>query len=126
MLTTDQAATAQPPTIQPTQPPTLQPTQPPTLQPTLQPTPTQEPTQPPVVASCSLINNNNALVNVRAAPNLEANVVTQLAPNDRVLAIGRLADSSWWQIPALDGSAWILASVVTADDGCAALAVVQP
>lgn len=49
--------------------------------------------------------------NVRATPG--GNVVTQINAGQNVRLVGRLADSSWFQIESSSGNGWVIASLLT-------------
>jgi uncharacterized protein YraI len=71
----------------------------------------------------------NDFVNVRAAPDINANRLGQLNAGQNAPARGRLADSTWVQInfpAAADGIGWVLASVAQINGDINSLPVVTP
>lgn len=56
----------------------------------------------------------NGNVNLRQGPGTDYAVVGTLTKGESLEVIGRNADSSWWQVSAPVGAAWVAASVVSA------------
>jgi uncharacterized protein YraI len=103
------------------------------------PTPTSLPTTaaptaaPTTAAPASTVTVSplagNDFVNVRAAPDINANRLGQLNTGQNAPARGRLADGTWLQInfpAAADGIGWVLASVAQATGDINSLPVVTP
>jgi len=60
--------------------------------------------------------SGNDIINLRNGPDTSYEVIGGLGANQTLPIIGRNADSSWWQVETVNGSAWIAASVVTANN----------
>ena len=76
---------------------------PPAAPPTPQPTPTPVPTP-----SFAAVRVDTAILNLRSAPNTSAPVLGQAAANSVWRTLGKLADSSWWQVCCIDRQrAWV-------------------
>jgi uncharacterized protein YraI len=95
---------------------------PPTFPP---PTPIILPTLPNFGA-CVIATSSVTTVNVRSGPGLNFPVVTQLPYQNMALALGRLADGTWWQVNYNGIIGWIAASVTRIGGNCAAIPVVFP
>lgn len=69
----------------------------------------------------------NTFANVRRRPTADDFVLLALTPQQTVVADGRLEDSSWVRVilPETGESGWVSASLVSADAGLEALAVVE-
>jgi uncharacterized protein YraI len=82
------------------------------IQYSLVPTTGTPPTQPPSNPTGATVTINTGSLNVRSAPIIGNNVLTQV-PNRGVYAIiGRNADSSWWQIQVGATTGWVNARYV--------------
>jgi len=67
------------------------------------------------------------VINVRTLPTTEANIADTLAPEETVIANGRLADSSWVRVHAPNGqNGWVFAALLDGQDALDTLAVVEP
>lgn len=92
------------------------------------PTPAPATTAPTSTVTVSPLPDND-FVNVRAAPDINANRLGQLDKGQNAPARGRLADSTWVQInfpAAADGIGWVLASVAQLNGDINTLPVVTP
>jgi uncharacterized protein YraI len=111
-----------PPTPTPAPPP-------PTSLPTAAaPTPAPAATAPTSTVTAGPLPDND-FVNVRAAPDVNANRLGQLDKGQNAPVRGRLADSTWLQInfpAAADGIGWVLASVAQVNGDLNAVPVVTP
>ncbi|MCS7087379.1 MAG: LCP family protein [Thermoflexales bacterium] len=90
----------------------------PALQPTAQPTPLPA-DQPFVVVPLGDV------VNVRAAPSLNAPVIGFLRSQQRAPILGKSANELWWQVLFRGQPAWVNASVVTTVGNLVRVPVVQ-
>ena len=86
---------------------TVQAALPPPLEPALTPTPTPPPTEPTAYV-------NAPLLNLRAAPNTEAEIIGQL-PTGAALPISGSHPNwpDWWQVRYNDAPGWVYAPLVT-------------
>ncbi len=64
-------------------------------------------------------------VNVRNAPQTDADVVGKLQPGDVVSANGRITDGSWLRVSLPDGYGWVYAPLVSSTEDVSRLEVVQ-
>lgn len=64
-------------------------------------------------------------VNLRSGPGTDYEIVGTLSSGQSSEIVGRNADSSWWQVSAPAGLAWVAASMVTANNVDASLPVVE-
>ncbi len=100
---------------------------------------TAAPSPSPVAAPTSVLptatpapvraKTNEALVNVRAAPNTNAEVVVRLQKDVALTLLGRTADGQWYQINVTGRSApaWVFGETITVTAGDAkTLPVVNP
>jgi uncharacterized protein YraI len=76
----------------------------------------------PVSTTCA-VGNPSVTVNVRATVSTESAVVTQIIAGTTAQVIGRLADSSWWQINYNGITGWTSATVVEASGDCSGVPV---
>ncbi|MCB9076486.1 MAG: SH3 domain-containing protein [Anaerolineaceae bacterium] len=116
--------------IQPAEPTaTNTPVSTPTLEPTATPvpaTPTPSPIPDPMIKVDEALGNQ---VNVRSGPGTVYPVVTQFAPGQEAMVLGRNEDGSWWQISLPEAATgWIFGELVTfiGDDGSIAVAEAPP
>jgi uncharacterized protein YraI len=77
--------------------------------------PQPQPTQPPNPTGATLMVNTGSL-NVRSAPIVGNNILTQIPRSGVYVIIGRTADSSWWQIQVGTLSGWVNARYVVASN----------
>jgi len=89
--------------------------------PTLLPPPSPTPAQ----AAPTLIVVSEFL-NVRAGPGTAYPKIGELARSASVRALARSADGRWWQIAYGDGTGWVSAEYVIADQAALALPTVSP
>jgi micrococcal nuclease len=89
--------------------------------PTLLPPPSPTPAQ----AAPTLIVVSEFL-NVRAGPGIAYPKIGELARSASVRALARSADGRWWQIAYGDGTGWVSAEYVIADQAALALPTVPP
>lgn len=105
------------PTYTPTHTSTPSPTDTPqptsTPEPTDTPTPLPSPTEIPLASTVTATESN---VNLRSGPGTDYEVIGTLFSGESLEIVGRNADSSWWQVSAPNGLAWVAASVVTASN----------
>lgn len=80
----------------------------------------------PATGGCILATTSSTVVNVRNAPDLNAPVVTQLSLQQVATVIGRLADSSWWQVIVNGVTGWVSGSVTRVGGNCSAVAATTP
>jgi quercetin dioxygenase-like cupin family protein len=68
------------------------------------------------------------VINVRYTPSTQAKVISTVAPNDTLMATGRLADSSWLRVrlPQDGRAGWIKASLLSSKGDIETLSVVEP
>lgn len=95
---------------------------PPTAFPTVQPTATLAPLPPSAVCIAGSLTGN--LVNVRSSPSTSTPVVTTLVGLNVATVIGRLPDTSWYQVSANGQTGWMSATVVRLGGPCQAIPVV--
>ena len=114
-------------TATPTEPlPTNTPTSlPPTETPV--PTPTEAPPTeiPPTEVLEPVILAGDSNINLRSGPGTDYETVGILGSGGSLKIVGRNADSSWWQVSASEGLAWVAASVVTANNVDDSIPVVE-
>jgi len=89
----------------------------PTLLPPPSPTPAQ--TAPTLIVVSEFLN-------VRAGPGIAYPKIGELARSASVRALARSADGRWWQIAYGDGTGWVSAEYVIADQAALALPTVPP
>jgi hypothetical protein len=94
------------------------------------PAPTAAPTITPTVAVETATVTADDTVNVRSGPGTGYAILGQLTTGQTVEAIGRNADSSWWQIVGEYGGntenrAWVFGQLVTPNAAAAGLPVVD-
>ena len=89
------------------------------------PTPTFLPSPTPAQTAPTLIVSSEFL-NVRAGPGIAYPKIGELARSASVRALARSADGRWWQIAYGDGTGWVSAEYVIADQAALALPTVQP
>ncbi len=82
------------------------------------PTETPTPGRPMVTAS-------DTNVNLRAGPGTNYPKAGVLRQGESLEIVGRNADSSWWQVSAVDGFKWVAAGVTTADNVVSELPLVD-
>lgn len=93
------------------------------------PTPTSttdasfQPVVIPTNGPCAVASANGSVINIRSGPSTDNNVVGRLSPNATAQVIGRLPDSSWYQVNLNGVVGWVSASVVISGGNCSA---VQP
>lgn len=97
---------------------------PPTAFPTVQPTATLAPLPPSAVCIAGSLTGN--LVNVRSGPSTSTPVVTTLSGLNVANVIGRLPDTSWYQVSANGQTGWMSATVVRLGGPCQTIPVVSP
>lgn len=90
------------------------------LPPTETPVPTvteAPPTEiPPTEVLEPVVLAGDSNINLRSGPGTDYEAVGILASGDSLKIVGQNADSTWWQVSAPDGLAWVSASVVTANN----------
>jgi len=90
-----------------------------TSTPTFLPSPTPAQTAPTLIVSSEFLN-------VRAGPDIAYPKIGELARAASVRALARSADGRWWQIAYGDGTGWVSADYVIADQTALALPTVPP
>jgi LysM repeat protein len=86
---------------------------------TAEPVPTEPPTEPPAETPPSEELKpfaTVASVNLFNGPSTDAEMVGTLSSGESLEIVGRNADSSWWQVSAPEGLAWVTAGLVTASN----------
>jgi len=91
----------------------------PSPSPTFLPSPTPAQTAPTLVVSSEFLN-------VRAGPGIAYPKIGELLRSASVRALARSADGRWWQIAYGDGTGWVSAEYVIADQAALALPTVSP
>ena len=91
----------------------------------------QPPTRIPPVAippggPCSVASSVGTPVNIRSGPGTNFSIVTQLPVTSTAPVVGRLPDSSWYQVNVNGIPGWVSGSVVVIGGQCAVLPVVTP
>lgn len=97
---------------------------------TVQPTNTAAPTAAPPTATLTAVPQKPALtasglVNVRSGPGTNYTRLGQLEDGQQLEITGTNPDGDWWQIQFNGKDAWVAASMVTANDAAANVAVAQ-
>ncbi len=94
------------------------------------PTPTLPPsallTPLPSVGPCILAPKELLTVNIRSGPGTDNAIVAQLVPNQTLPVIGRLPDSSWWQVNVSGVQAWVAGWVVRLGGDCSGVPIIAP
>ena len=75
---------------------------------------------------CSVVSSAGAIINVRSAPTTESAIVTRLQPTALATVLGRLPDSSWYQVNVSGVIGWISGSVITVGGQCGGVLIVTP
>ncbi len=117
-------ATSVPPTRAPSATRTPEPTSTATATPTSSPTATRVPATPtpaPTLVDCRLVTSYN--VNMRAAPDIAADVLLTIPFNTSVSASGRNQDSTWWLVSYEGQTGWVSNDYVVAGESCSGLPV---
>jgi hypothetical protein len=120
--TPTRASTTASPTLAPSVTPSLVPTS--TGTPTPAPTATRVPATPtptPTLVDCQLVTDYN--VNLRAAPDSDADVLLTIPFNTSVSAFARSEDSTWWQVSYEGQTGWLSDDFVTGESSCLNLPV---
>jgi len=89
------------------------------------PTPLPPPSPTPTQTAPTLVVVSEFL-NVRAGPGIAYPKIGELARSASVRALARSADGRWWQIAYENGTGWVSAEYVIADQAALALPTVQP
>ncbi len=82
------------------------------------------PVQIPPNGPCSVASAVGTPVNVRSGPGTNYSIVTQLAVTTTALVVGRLPDSSWYQVNVNGIPGWVSGSVVVIGGQCALIPAV--
>lgn len=85
--------------------------------------PTEIPRTTEVLEPVALAGDSN--INLRNGPGTEYEAVGILTSGSSLNIVGRNADSSWWQVSAPEGLAWVAADVVTAKNTSDNIPVVE-
>lgn len=96
------------------------------------PTPTPIPQQPqplpplPSTGACVVASLTGGAVNVRSGPSTQFPPLFQISGNALAPVIGRLADSSWYQVNVNGTIGWISSSVIRIGGQCGSVTVIVP
>lgn len=83
---------------------------------TPQPLPTEVPPTETPIPEKPIVTATEGNVNLRNGPSTDYETIGTLSSGESLEVVGRNADSSWWQVSAPTGLAWVAASVVTASN----------
>jgi len=90
------------------------------------PTATLAVVQIPADAACQVTSLQGTPVNVRQGPGLNFGIVSSLASNTTALVIGRLPDTSWYQVNNRGLLGWVSTTVIRVGGACSGVPIVQP
>lgn len=81
-----------------------------------------------VIPPVELLMTATGVLPVRSAPSTEADVISELAVNNSVLANGRTADTNWLHVtvPSTGAVGWVPSRLVSTQGSTASLPVVTP
>ncbi len=72
----------------------------------------------PSTGNCVLATSQNVFVNVRRTPSTDAEIVANINPQGTYAVIGRISDSSWYEINTGSGSGWVAGYVTRRGGDC--------
>lgn len=76
--------------------------------------------------ACLAATAGGTPVNVRSGPSTSFGVITQLSPLATALVVGRLPDSSWYQVTINGATGWVSGQVVRVGGNCSTILIIVP